>query len=167
MIKFIFCLWMFSGLYLFLFFSNIIFFFYKNTTLTNFLWQQFGKMIFIVGKITGIHNKIKILKGIEIDKDNWGIIIANHTSIVDNFVIDYISCYKNSLNWNHFKTVSKVSSKKWQNTALNHFDCLLQNINQSYKMNIIQFMRKKKNMGRNKSTITNHFISRREDWWPL
>lgn len=74
----------------------------------------------------GFHKKIEIKNYDKIitEKNNWGIIISNHKSVLDNIIIMIIMT-DNNLNSNNIKTISKYSKKNLQNEVLKMYNMVL------------------------------------------
>jgi len=128
-------------LYGYLYITPLLYFFYKNMNIirkkyfSNYL--QWGN---IVSKRIGFYNIVEI-DDCKID-DTKNLIIMNHTSIIDNLIISKLF-EKNNLNWNHIRTVSRLSSRKIQNKTLELHDSLLIDKNIQNDIKQIQEIRKK------------------------
>lgn len=113
-------------LYLYLY-SSIIFqlFHTNNDNMKHFWFDNYFKYWIYLLKITGLFNKIKFLGISKIDSKQ-NIILMNHSSIFDNFILGNIFL-NSSYTWNDIKTVSKISSRQIQNKVMNIHGNLLLN----------------------------------------
>lgn len=74
-------------------------------------------------KIIGLYDKIEFIGNIKM-KSNKNLIIANHTSFLDNIVLMKL-CYVSKFSFRNTKTVSRVSNKKYQNKLMSKHNNLL------------------------------------------
>ena len=81
--------------------------------------------IHLFAQYSGFTGKIRCTAD-ALDKRKWGLVIANHSSILDNLVLALLF-RENGLTWNDMRTVSRISRKRIQNKVLRLFDSLLLN----------------------------------------
>ena len=110
---------LYGALYLSLLFN---FFFGKRRTKE--MYNNFGNFLLNEVKTMNIESKIKFYKKDKIDEKKWGILVANHNSIIDCLVLVKLFM-SNNIGWNDIKTVSRISKRMIQNKVLNIFDMLL------------------------------------------
>lgn len=128
-------------IYGYLYITPLLYFFYRNMNIIREKYfSNYLQWCNTVSKRIGFYDIVEI-DDCKID-DTKNLIIMNHTSIIDNLIISKLF-EKNNLNWNHIRTVSRISSRKIQNKTLKLHDSLL--IDKSIQNDIkqIQEIRKK------------------------
>jgi hypothetical protein len=112
-------------LYGFLYLTPVFNYFYNNTTKMRHIWYStFLIKMNNTSKRIGFYNKIHLIKPNLVMKKEMNLLLMNHNTIFDNFILSKI-LVKNSFIWNDLRTVSVISNRQVQNTTLSLHDCLL------------------------------------------
>lgn len=135
MIKTIFFLFAILLLYLYYYFGIVISLI-SIKLFTKYISIYINLVNFVIF-LFGINNKINF-NNIDIIKNdnkiNNNLFIFNHSSIIDNMMICFIF-YKNRINSNDIRTISKISSRNIQNKVMKLLDNLL--VSKNLKKDII------------------------------
>ena len=117
--------WTFLGLiaiYLYLYLAPILNWFYPTPTRMRSAWYaNYFRFINRISLAMGLPIQVS---GAALDRTIWGLIIANHSSVIDNLVLAHVF-QQHNIEWNDVRTVSRISGKRWQNRILALFDSLL------------------------------------------
>jgi len=123
---FLICLFLLSVilLYSYFYFSFILNIFYDNPEEMKLIWfKNFGKYWIKILNFFGLFDKIEICFNEDI-KDSFNLVLMNHHSIFDNFIL----CKILGNVWNNTKTVSKYSNRSIQNKVMKiHGNMLVNN----------------------------------------
>ena len=102
-------------LYLYFYLSIILEKFYNSPEEMKKIWfKNYGIYAIKLLKFCGLYNKIKIINEEEVE-EGFNLIVMNHSSIFDNFIITKIL---NKYSWNDVRTVSRYSKRNIQNKFL-------------------------------------------------
>jgi 1-acyl-sn-glycerol-3-phosphate acyltransferase len=115
------------AIYVYLYLALVFNLFYSTPAQMRLAWYtHYGKFIAFVARKTGLTKKIKIAGETTIEKNKKGVLLLNHSSVVDNLIVALL-LNQNEMNWNDMRTISRISRKTVQNKVLRLFDSLLVN----------------------------------------
>ena len=105
-------------IYLYLYLTPFLMYFYKNSTTMKKKWyKNYEGLMNTVSKNINIYNSIILNNPIKINSKKFNLIIMNHSSILDNFILSKLLVY-NNFGWNDIRTVSRISTRSIQNKTL-------------------------------------------------
>uniref|UniRef100_A0A6C0EJI8 Phospholipid/glycerol acyltransferase domain-containing protein n=1 Tax=viral metagenome TaxID=1070528 RepID=A0A6C0EJI8_9ZZZZ len=111
--------------------------FYTKTDVMRIKWYinyiSFGNSI---SKTIKAYDNIIINNPIHIKKEKFNLILMNHNSILDNFILSKL-LENSDFTWNDLRTVSRISSRKIQNSTLKLHGSLL--VSQNLKNDVSTF----------------------------
>jgi len=123
--------------YLYLYLTPFLNMFYTKTDVMRIKWYinyiSFGNSI---SKTIKAYDNIIINNPIHIKKEKFNLILMNHNSILDNFILSKL-LENSDFTWNDLRTVSRISSRKIQNSTLKLHGSLL--VSQNLKNDVSTF----------------------------
>ena len=138
-------------LYLYLYLTPFLTVFYnKNSALKNKWYQNYIVMGNRVSKAIYIYDNIVINSPILLRKEKFNLLLMNHSSILDNFILSKL-LENSGFSWNDLRTISRVSSRKIQNSTLEIHGSLL--VSQDLKNDINNFRKVRNKWKMSKDTI--------------
>ena len=124
--------------YLYLYLTPFLMYFYKNSTTMKKKWyKNYEGLMNTVSKNINIYNSIILNNPIKINSKKFNLIIMNHSSILDNFILSKLLVY-NNFGWNDIRTVSRISTRSIQNKTLKIQGSLLLSKNLQQDLNSLK-----------------------------
>jgi hypothetical protein len=124
--------------YLYLYLTPFLMYFYKNSTTMKKKWyKNYLYRMNVVSKNINIYSSIILNNPIKIKKQKMNLIIMNHSSILDNFILSKLLAY-NNFSWNDIRTISRISTRSIQNKTLKIHGSLLLSKNLQQDLNSLK-----------------------------